>query len=364
MGFLFFALFFSLSPSQNRIDRNQSRLTSHVVRPAAPHPLPGILHRQSPSLTRFQGLLTTREEANDWVDHYGLDALGNVRWLYSNAGAWDVSDYYPFGGERILQSASNNTRKFTSKERDSESGNDNFNARFYTSNFGRFMSPDPHSATPLHVVNPQRWNMYSYGVDDPLLYVDPDGQDAVAVNFTKEVPLGGHEGIISVHSDGSATYARFGPQHSDRPFDSGKVDSGPLVTKIQFDNNGLPTTESYQALAKEVAGKEGQDPNTVRMNYFKTSQADTAALDAWIKQIQQASNQGKGPNYNVNGTNCAAFCIAGLIQSHAIENKNISLIPNKLFDLLSLRANENYPQKEKVTTRICHYDADGNVVCG
>src|SRR5882762_8109948 len=30
---------------------------------------------------RFGGLLVAREEANDWVDHYGLDALGNVRWL-------------------------------------------------------------------------------------------------------------------------------------------------------------------------------------------------------------------------------------------------------------------------------------------
>ncbi len=54
----------------------------------------------------FAGLLVAREEANDWVDHYGLDALGNVRWLYSNLGAWDIIDYYPFGGERLSSSTS------------------------------------------------------------------------------------------------------------------------------------------------------------------------------------------------------------------------------------------------------------------
>jgi len=49
--------------------------------------------------------------------------------------------------------------------------------------------------------------------------------------------------------------------------------------------------------------------------------------------------------------------IAGLVQSHAIQNDNISLIPNRLFDLLRLRAEENYPFKEKTTThKICHFD--------
>ena len=33
--------------------------------------------------------------------------------------------------------------KFTGKERDSESGLDNFGARYYASSMGRFMSPDP-----------------------------------------------------------------------------------------------------------------------------------------------------------------------------------------------------------------------------
>jgi RHS repeat-associated protein len=44
--------------------------------------------------------------------------------------------------------------KFTGKERDSESGLDNFIARYNSSNMGRFMSPDP-LLTTLRPENPQ-----------------------------------------------------------------------------------------------------------------------------------------------------------------------------------------------------------------
>ena len=144
---------------------------------------------------RFQGLLTTREEANDWVDHYGLDALGNVRWLYSYNGAWDISDYYPFGGERIWQSNSTNTRKFTGKERDSESGLDNFGARYDASSLGRFMSPDPVSSVglPIDARDPQSWNAYSYVRNNPLNLTDPDG-----TVFCRPAGGGDPEGVTQV----------------------------------------------------------------------------------------------------------------------------------------------------------------------
>jgi RHS repeat-associated protein len=126
---------------------------------------------------RFQGLLVTREESNDWVDHYGLDALGSVRWLYSNSGAWDIIDYYPFGGERLSYSTSDgsNTRKFTGKERDPESGNDNFTARYYSSNVGRFLIPDPAGMLAADLSTPQTWNFYTYVHNNPLNFVDPLG---------------------------------------------------------------------------------------------------------------------------------------------------------------------------------------------
>jgi len=52
--------------------------------------------------------------------------------------------------------------KFIGKERDTESGNDYFGARYYSSNMGRFTSPDPTFLNIRKVFNPQRWNLYSY----------------------------------------------------------------------------------------------------------------------------------------------------------------------------------------------------------
>jgi RHS repeat-associated protein len=68
---------------------------------------------------------------------------------------------------------------FTGKERDAESGNDYFGARYYASSMGRFMSPDwsakvepvPYSKLD----NPQSLNLYAYVMNNPLGRVDASG---------------------------------------------------------------------------------------------------------------------------------------------------------------------------------------------
>src|SRR5882762_6561514 len=64
--------------------------------------------------------------------------------------------------------------KFTGKERDSESGLDNFGARYDSSSLGRFMSPDPMGG---HQEDPQTLNRYAYVRNNPLNLTDPTGLD-------------------------------------------------------------------------------------------------------------------------------------------------------------------------------------------
>src|SRR5258708_8181569 len=130
----------------------------------------------------FNGMRVAREywSPQHWLDHYALDHLGNTRYVYSNLGAWDVSDFYPFGGERVYQSHSSNQYKFTGKERDSESGLDNFGARYNASSMGRFMSADPVFMNVMRVMDPQRLNLYAYGRNNALVYTDPTGKDIVS----------------------------------------------------------------------------------------------------------------------------------------------------------------------------------------
>jgi RHS repeat-associated protein len=64
--------------------------------------------------------------------------------------------------------------QFTSKERDAETGLDNYEARYYSSPQGRFLSIDPGNASASSS-DPQGWNGYAYGRNNPLKYTDPDG---------------------------------------------------------------------------------------------------------------------------------------------------------------------------------------------
>jgi len=67
-------------------------------------------------------------------------------------------------------------RWFTGKQRDAESGNDYFGARYYGSSMGRFTSPDEAFAN-FDQKDPQSFNMYSYVENKPLSATDPDGHD-------------------------------------------------------------------------------------------------------------------------------------------------------------------------------------------
>jgi len=82
----------------------------------------------------------------------------------------------PFGdGQAITGTCGDvSTMHFTGKERDTESGLDNFGARYSSSQFGHFMSPDP-SNIGANRQNPQTWNAYIYSLNNPLNLIDPTG---------------------------------------------------------------------------------------------------------------------------------------------------------------------------------------------
>jgi RHS repeat-associated protein len=275
------------------------------------------------------------------------DHLGSAR-LVTNVGGgvYDSLDYLPFGEQ--IRGGTGTTHKFTGKERDAESGLDNFGARYDSSQYGRFMSPDPSMAFSIRQINPQRWNQYAYAVNNPLSYTDPTGQDAIAVNFSGMVAGLGHEGIISVHSDGSSSYARFGPTNHGLgnvfgAYGRGEIQQTGDLPKLQFDGVA-PTPASLNALLQSVAKIEGVDPSTVRINYFKTSEADTIMMDNAITQTAQAAATGSGPFclYSVASNNCSSFTLAGLLWGNAITSAQAkglsswqSTDPNALFGGLS-----------------------------
>ena len=118
------------------------------------------------------------------------DHLGSTRVVTqavvsgSDGGVVSRHDYLPFGEEigslggrttALKYSAAGPAQKFTGKERDTESGLDYFQARYFSGAGGRFTSVDPENAAG-DPADPQSWNGYAYARNNPLLYVDPDGR--------------------------------------------------------------------------------------------------------------------------------------------------------------------------------------------
>jgi len=113
--------------------------------------------------------------------HFHLDHLGTPRLITGNGGV-ELSrhDYHPFGVEIAPTSTSTTAimrekKQFTGHERDAESL-DYMHARFYAPYMGRFLSVDPVLDLKRTLPEPQRWNRYSYVVNNPLNRIDPDGR--------------------------------------------------------------------------------------------------------------------------------------------------------------------------------------------
>jgi RHS repeat-associated protein len=110
------------------------------------------------------------------------DWLGTVR--LRNSATYPTYNFesctgLPFGDALSCTGGDQSTLHFTGKERDFESGLDNFGARFDSSSMGRFLSPgDPN--VDQYPTDPQSWNLYNYVRNNPLNYTDPDGRACVS----------------------------------------------------------------------------------------------------------------------------------------------------------------------------------------
>jgi len=128
----------------------------------------------------------------DWGDEsttrsfVAADHLGSTRYLLGIDNDRFVTteeaiEYYPFGEIRNgdPQHDPDTTHLFTGHERDlgvTMSELDYMHARYYSPNLGRFVSADPIGGK---IGSSQSWNRYSYALNNPVIFVDPDGREVV-----------------------------------------------------------------------------------------------------------------------------------------------------------------------------------------
>jgi RHS repeat-associated protein len=159
----------------------------------------------------FDGARVARRDYLNNVYYYFEDQVSSSRVIVEvPAGSGTPTlcydaDFYPYGGEDVFINTCPQNYKFQGKERDPETVNDYFGARFYSSTYGRFLSPDwssvPAPIPYANLGNPQTLNLYAFVIDNPESFADLDGHDPGVCNS------GGSGGYRNcpVASQGNAT---------------------------------------------------------------------------------------------------------------------------------------------------------------
>jgi RHS repeat-associated protein len=164
-------------------------------------------------VTEIEAYGPTEPSASADLSWLIADHLGTPRMVFDQTG--DLAnmkrhDYLPFGEELFVGTGGRTTamgysggdgvrQQFTSKERDLETGLDYFLARYRSSIQGRFISADEFTGGPVELFDfsasaaenptfyadltqPQSLNKYQYCLNNPLIYVDPDGHQQALTN--------------------------------------------------------------------------------------------------------------------------------------------------------------------------------------
>jgi len=108
--------------------------------------------------------------------------------------------FYPWGEARGNMNPQD-AWSFATYWRDSSTGLDYAHNRYYSSQYGRFMTPDP-SGDAWDPANPQSWNSYAYVLGDPINANDPGGLDCSSTQYYFNGVYQGTIGnIIAAQSD-------------------------------------------------------------------------------------------------------------------------------------------------------------------
>ncbi|MFK3650520.1 RHS repeat domain-containing protein [Lysobacter enzymogenes] len=113
------------------------------------------------------------------VEYIHTDALGSpVAVTDANQNIVETSQFEPYG--RVVNRPATDGPGYTGHASDAATGLAYMQQRYYDSELGRFLSPDPVTAYAKPGAN---FSRYWYGNDNPYKFVDPDGRAAVVTQF-------------------------------------------------------------------------------------------------------------------------------------------------------------------------------------
>jgi RHS repeat-associated protein len=190
-------------------------------------------------------------------EYYIKDHLGDVRVCFRDRGngtptVTQEKAYYPFGLSMValdfdsLQVALkyiSNENRYNGKEFQEFMGLQwyDYGARFYDQQIGRWLRIDP-----LAERN-RRWSPYSYGINNPVRFIDPDGMDVVSTN----------SGTYYTGSDAKRKYMQLSRQYPNILGVNSSDEQEGDYNKSIFNNSGINQVQSSSDTTKSSGGNNG-----------------------------------------------------------------------------------------------------------
>lgn len=286
-------------------------------------------------------------------------------------------EYFPYGETWVEEGGSYNGNtppyKFTGKELDPETGLYYYGARYYDPVLSRWISTDPALGKFLPtgnkdrgqnlpgmggVFNPVNLSAYSYGHDNPVRTIDPDGRDVLIVVFTQykvgtpsgHMPGLGHAGIVIIdNKTGVTRYYEYGRYDTPQRGLTRRIP----VPNVKIGPNGIPTEASMKNLMKSLSSSPSGGPgkgSQVEGVYIKNDNFQQMVNYA-EKRMAQNADPNRTP-YNEVNNNCMSFCAA-------VAKSGGALMPFSLIDW----PNQDIGNLQKMYSSL-HYDPGKNDLSG
>lgn len=273
---------------------------------------------------KHEGQLVARKNFDGTTYFYQDDHLGSTSVITDNSGnIIENTSYSPYGEE--LSGGNLDVKGYTSQFDDEATGQMYYGARYYKPEVGLFVNGD---SVISNLYNPQGLNRYAYVLNNPYKYVDPDGRDAIIVNY--DIQSGsfgfdfGHSSVVVGNDDDGWTALWFGTDEGN-VYEQGGISSLSVVTRGSvLKGKGSTWQGALKNLESSVpnGGTVGPHDTSTAVRFLSSKTQDKKMIE-FMKSKYDNQKESK---YNPIANNCANV-VADVMRAGDIKTREV-VFPN------------------------------------
>jgi RHS repeat-associated protein len=214
----------------------------------------------------------------------------------SSGGQTEVNAYYPFGRVQTAspQASFKVSRQFTGQIKDDETGLYYYNFRYYDPELGRFIQADDRIPD---IGNPQSYNRYSYVLNNPLRYNDPDGHGVISDALFNTDTIKSSYQLMTMHD--SIGHKLWEVPVGAIGMVAGTADAAFNVMSLGTKGAVTGTLKEVTKVGAEKLMKEGAEKATEKLAKEGAEKATSSVVKAGAETTEADAKAAKGGTYKL-----------------------------------------------------------------